>query len=155
MHIRTLEISVGAFILAGFFALIFLAIQVSGINVRDTRSETYKLSAHFSNASGLVVRAQITIAGVVIGRVTAIDLDPKDNRAKVDMAIQKNVDFITADSIAAIQTAGVLGEKYISISVGGSADVLNDGNEIVDTQSALVLEDLISKVLTSIAGKKE
>jgi len=155
MRIRTLEISVGAFILAGIFAFIFLAIQVSGINVNDSKSETYKLSAHFSNASGLAVRAQITIAGVVIGRVTAINLDPKDNRAKVDMAIQKHVDFITADSIAAIQTAGVLGEKYISISVGGSADVLNDGNEIVDTQSALVLEDLISKVLTSIAGKKE
>ena len=155
MRIRTLEISVGAFILAGIFAFIFLAIQVSGINVNDSKSETYKLSAHFSNASGLAVRAQITIAGVVIGRVTAINLDPKDNRAKVDMAIQKHVDFITADSIAAIQTAGVLGEKYISISVGGSTDVLNDGNEIVDTQSALVLEDLISKVLTSIAGKKE
>jgi phospholipid/cholesterol/gamma-HCH transport system substrate-binding protein len=155
MKIRTLEISVGAFILTGIFALIFLAIQVSGITVNESKHETYKLSAHFSNASGLAVRAQITIAGVVIGRVTAINLDPKDNRAKVDMAIQKNVDFITADSIAAIQTAGVLGEKYISISVGGSADVLNDGNEIVDTQSALVLEDLISKVLTSIAGKKE
>lgn len=155
MRIRTLEISVGTFVLAGIFALIFLAVQVSGINVNDSKSETYKLSAHFSNASGLAVRAQITIAGVVIGRVTAISLDPKDNRAKIDMAIQKNVDFITADSIAAIQTAGVLGEKYISISVGGSADVLSDGNEIVDTQSALVLEDLISKVLTSIAGKKE
>jgi phospholipid/cholesterol/gamma-HCH transport system substrate-binding protein len=155
MRTRNLEIGVGAFILAGIFALIFLAIQVSGINVRDNKSETYKLSAHFSNASGLAVRAQITIAGVVIGRVTAISLDPKDNRAKVEMAIQKNVDFITADSIAAIQTAGVLGEKYISISVGGSTDILNDGNEIIDTQSALVLEDLISKVLTSIAGKKE
>lgn len=155
MRIRTLEISVGAFILAGIFALIFLAIRVSGINVHDSKNETYKLSAHFSNASGLAVRAQITIAGVVIGRVTAIKLDPKDNRAKVEMAIHKSVDFITTDSIAAIQTVGVLGEKYISISVGGSADVLNDGNEISDTQSALVLEDLISKVLTSIAGKKE
>lgn len=155
MRIRTLEISVGAFILAGIFALIFLAIQVSGINVHDSKSKTYKLSARFSNTSGLAVRAQITIAGVVIGRVTAIDLDPKDNRAKVEMTIQKEVDFITSDSIAAIQTAGLLGEKYISISVGGSTDVLNDGNEILDTQSALVLEDLISKVLTSIAGKKE
>jgi phospholipid/cholesterol/gamma-HCH transport system substrate-binding protein len=71
------------------------------------------------------------------------------------MAIKKDVDFITSDSIAAIQTSGILGEKYISISVGGSDDVLNEGKEIVDTQSALVLEDLISKVLTSIAGKKE
>lgn len=155
MRVRTLEISVGIFMLTGIFALIFLAIQVSGINIHDNKRDTYTLFAHFSNASGLAVRAQITIAGVVVGRVSSIKLDPKDNRANVEMAIEKNVDFITSDSIAAIQTAGVLGEKYISISVGGSADVLNEGNEIVDTQSSLVLEDLISKVLTGMAGKKE
>jgi phospholipid/cholesterol/gamma-HCH transport system substrate-binding protein len=155
MRIRTLEISVGAFMLMGLLALIFLAFQVSGINIQDSKRDTYKLFAHFSNASGLDVRAQITIAGVVIGRVTSINLNPQNNRAKVEMTIQKNVDFITSDSIAAIQTAGVLGEKYISISVGGDEELLSDGNEIVDTQSALVLEDLISKVLTSMAGKKE
>lgn len=155
MRIRVIEISVGAFMLLGILAAAFLAIQVSGININDSKSETYKLSAHFNNVSGLAVRAQITIAGVVIGRVTAINLDPKDNRAKVEMAIQKKVDFITSDSIAAIQTEGVLGEKYISISVGGSTDVLKGGDEIVDTQSALILEELISKMLISIAGKKE
>ena len=155
MRIRTIEISVGAFMLAGIFALIFLAVQVSGINVHDNKHETYKLFAHFSNASGLAVRAQITVAGVIIGRVTSIDLDPKDNRAKVEMAIEKKVDFLTSDSIAAIQTAGILGEKYISISVGGDVEMLKEGNEIIDTQSALVLEDLISKVLTGLAGKKE
>jgi len=155
MRVRTLEISVGIFMLTGIVALIFLAIQVSGINIHDNKRDTYTLFAHFSNASGLAVRAQITIAGVVVGRVSSIKLDPKDNRANVEMAIEKNVDFITSDSIAAIQTAGVLGEKYISISVGGSADVLNEGNEIVDTQSSLVLEDLISKVLTGMAGNKE
>lgn len=155
MRVRTLEISVGIFMLTGIVALIFLAIQVSGINIHDNKRDTYTLFAHFSNASGLAVRAQITIAGVVVGRVSSIKLDPKDNRANVEMAIEKNVNFITSDSIAAIQTAGVLGEKYISISVGGSADVLNEGNEIVDTQSSLVLEDLISKVLTGMAGKKE
>ena len=83
MRIRTLEISVGAFMLSGIIALVFLAIQVSGINVHDNKRDTYKISAHFSNASGLAVRAQITIAGVVIGRVTSIKLDPKDNRAVV------------------------------------------------------------------------
>ncbi len=155
MRIRTLEISVGAFMLAGIVALVFLAIRVSGLNVHDNGRDTYKLVAQFSNASGLVVRAQVTIAGVVIGRVTSINLNPINNRARVEMAIQKSVDFITSDSIAAIQTAGVLGEKYISISVGGDAETLKEGNEIVDTQSAVVLEELISKVLTSIAGKKE
>jgi phospholipid/cholesterol/gamma-HCH transport system substrate-binding protein len=155
MQTRTIEISVGAFMMLGILAAAFLAIQVSGININDGRNETYKVSAHFNNVSGLAVRAQITIAGVMVGRVTAINLDPIDNRAKVEMAIQKNVDFITSDSIAAIQTEGVLGEKYISISLGGSGDILKEGDEIVDTQSALILEDLISKMLVSLAGKKE
>jgi phospholipid/cholesterol/gamma-HCH transport system substrate-binding protein len=155
MRTRIIEISVGAFMLLGVLAATFLAIQVSGININDSRNETYKLSARFNNVSGLAVRAQITIAGVMVGRVTAINLAPDDNRAKVEMAIQKKVDFITSDSIAAIQTEGVLGEKFISISIGGSPDFLKEGDEIVDTQSALILEDLISKILFSIAGKTE
>ncbi len=155
MRIRTIEISVGAFIFAGILALCFLAIQVSGLSIHDSNRDTYKLYAHFSNASGLAERAKITVAGVVIGRVTSISLDPKDNRAKVEMSIQKDVNYLTLDSIASIQTAGILGEKYISISVGGDPDVLKAGDEIVDTQSALVLEDLIGKVLTSLGGKKD
>lgn len=155
MRIRTIEISVGAFMLAGILALCFLAIQVSGLSIHDSNHDTYKVYAHFSNASGLAVRAKVTVAGVVIGRVTGIVLDPKDNRAKVEMAIQKDVNYLTLDSIASIQTAGILGEKYISISVGGDPDVLKDGGEIVDTQSALVLEDLIGKVLTSLGSKKD
>jgi phospholipid/cholesterol/gamma-HCH transport system substrate-binding protein len=155
MRIRTIEISVGAFMLAGILALGFLAIQVSGLSVHDSNRDTYKLYAHFTNASGLTVRAKVSIAGVVIGRVTAITLDPKDTRAKVEMALQKNVNFITSDSIASIQTAGILGEKYVSLSIGGDPEVLKDGEEITDTQSALVLEDLIGKVLTSIGSKKD
>jgi len=152
---RTIEISVGAFMLAGILALGFLAIQVSGLSIRDSNRDTYRIYAHFSNASGLAVRAKVAIAGVVIRRVTAITLDPKDTRAKVEMAIQRDVNYITSDSIASIQTAGILGEKYISISIGGDPESLADGDEIVDTQSALVLEDLISKVLTSIGSKKD
>ncbi|HEY3699365.1 MAG TPA: outer membrane lipid asymmetry maintenance protein MlaD [Spongiibacteraceae bacterium] len=155
MRMRTIEISVGAFMLAGLLALGFLAIQVSGLSIHDSNRDTYKLYAHFTNASGLAARAKISVAGVVIGRVTAITLDPKDTRAKVEMAIQKNVNFLTNDSIASIQTAGILGEKYISISVGGDPEVLKEGDEITDTQSALVLEDLIGKVLTSIGSKKD
>jgi len=155
MRMRTIEISVGAFMLAGILALGFLAIQVSGLSIHDSNRDTYKLYAHFTNASGLTVRAKVSIAGVVIGRVTAITLDPKDTRAKVEMAIQKNVNFVTSDSIASIQTAGILGEKYISLSIGGDPEVLKDGEEIADTQSALVLEDLIGKVLTSIGSKKD
>lgn len=155
MRIRTIEISVGAFMLAGILALGFLAVQVSGLSIQDSNRDTYKLYAHFSNAAGLAARAKVTVAGVVIGRVTSIKLDPKDNRAKVEMTIQKDVNYLTLDSIASIQTAGILGEKYVSISVGGDPDVLADGGEITDTQSSLVLEDLIGKVLTSLGSKKD
>ena len=155
MRIRTIEISVGAFMLAGILALGFLAIQVSGLSIHDSNRDTYRLFARFTNASGLSVRAKVSIAGVVIGRVTSITLDPKDQEAKVEMAIEKKVDFITSDSIASIQTAGILGEKYISISIGGDPEMLTDGGEIEDTQPALVLEDLIGKVLTNIGSKKD
>ncbi|MDB6061807.1 MAG: mlaD [Verrucomicrobiaceae bacterium] len=155
MRIRTIEISVGAFMLAGILALGFLAVQVSGLSIHDSNRDTYKLYARFSNASGLAARAKISVAGVVIGRVKTITLDPKDNRAKVEMALEKDVNYLTVDSIASIQTAGILGEKYISISVGGDPEVLKEGDEITDTQSSLVLEDLIGKVLTSIGSKKD
>src|SRR5262245_12821871 len=98
MRLRTVEISVGAFMLVGVLALAFLAVQVSGLNLRDNNREMYKLSAHFNNASGLAVRAKVTVAGVVIGRVTSIALDPKDTRALVEMAIDKKVDYLTIDS---------------------------------------------------------
>ena len=155
MRIRTIEISVGAFMLAGILALCFLAFEVSGLSIHDSNRDTYKLYAHFSNASGLAVRAKITVAGVVIGRVTAITLDPKNNQAKVEMAIQKEVNYLTVDSIASIQTAGILGEKYIAISVGGDPEMLKDGSEITNTQSSLILEDLISKFLTNMGSKKD
>lgn len=154
MKIRTLEISVGAFMLAGIFALVFLALKVSGLNLSNSTGETYTVYARFNNAAGLTPGAQVTVAGVMIGRVSAIELDPKDNRAKIEMTINNDVDFLTQDSIAAIQTAGILGEKYISIVVGGDPEILADGSNIVDTQSALVLEDLISTMLTSMGSKE-
>jgi phospholipid/cholesterol/gamma-HCH transport system substrate-binding protein len=150
MRVRTLEIGVGAFMLAGILALAFLAIQVSGLDVRDNSRDTFKLSARFNNVSGLGVRAKVSVAGVNIGRVTGIRLDPSDTMAVVDMAIDKRVDYLTRDTIASIQTQGVLGEKYISLSVGGDPDILGEGDEIEDTQSALVLEDLISKFISNV-----
>jgi phospholipid/cholesterol/gamma-HCH transport system substrate-binding protein len=157
MRTKSIEVSVGAFMLAGILAMAFLAIQVSGINLRNSDSDrnTYRIYAHFTNISGLTERAKITVAGVTIGRVKSISLDPIDNRAKIEMAIQKNINFLTLDSIAAIQTAGILGEKYIAISVGADPEVLSEGGNIVDTQSAIVLEELIGKVLTSMSGKKD
>ncbi|WP_317932955.1 outer membrane lipid asymmetry maintenance protein MlaD [Halioxenophilus sp. WMMB6] len=154
MYSRKVEIIVGAFILLGVIALAFLAIQVSGLSVSSSARETYHISARFNNVSGLAPRAKVSIAGVTVGQVTAIHLDPVSVRAVVDMSIRKEVDYISSDSIAAIKTAGVLGEQYVSISVGGADEILSDGGVITDTQSALVLEDLIGKIVTSMSASE-
>ncbi len=154
MQKSVIELVVGLFMLAGILALVYLSLQVSGLNLRDSRAENYRLVAHFNNVSGLTERARVTIAGVTIGRVTDIQLDPNSVRARVEMSIRKDVDFITDDSIAAIKTSGVLGEKYVSIAVGGSDEMLTEGDAILDTQSAFVLEDLIGTVMRNLFEKK-
>jgi len=154
MQQRELELTVGVFILITLAALAFLALQVSGLSFRDASKETYRVTAEFNNIAGLTSRAKVSIAGVSVGQVTGIRLDPISARAVVEMAIDKQIDFLTTDSIAGIKTSGVLGEQYVSISVGGSPDLLGDGDQIQDTQSALVLEDLVGKIMTSMAEKK-
>ena len=146
MRIRTLEISVGAFMVAGFAALVFLALKVSGLTL-DAAEESYEVSARFENIGGLTVRAKVTMAGVVIGRVSNIYLDKEDFVGVVEMDIFNKYSNLSIDSTAAILTSGILGEKYIGITVGAEDEFLVEGDEIEDTQSALVLEDLISKFL--------
>ncbi|MDU9410768.1 outer membrane lipid asymmetry maintenance protein MlaD [Pseudomonas sp. zfem005] len=153
MQIRTLEIGVGLFLLAGLLALLLLALRVSGLSV-GSASETYKVYAHFDNIAGLTVRAKVTMAGVTIGKVTAIDLDRESYTGRVTMELEKRVDNLPTDSTASILTAGLLGEKYIGISVGGDDQLLKDGGTIRDTQSALVLEDLIGKFLLNTVNKE-
>lgn len=154
MRIRTMELSVGAFMIAGFFALAFLAIRVSGLST-EAAEETYKVSASFENIGGLTVRAKVTMAGVVIGRVSNIYLDKENYVAVVEMDIYKKYDNLSTDSTASILTAGVLGEKYIGILVGAEEEFLVDGDEIDDTQSAIVLEDLVSKFLFNQVAEDE
>ncbi|MFN2168277.1 MAG: outer membrane lipid asymmetry maintenance protein MlaD [Anaerolineae bacterium] len=153
MRQRNIEISVGVFMLLGILALSFLAIQVSGLSLSATHRDTYRLSAQFNNVAGLTARAQVMVSGVAVGHVTAIHIDPVTVRAVVDMAIDQDVDYLTTDSIAAIKTAGVLGEQYVSIAVGGAPEVLGDGDTIRDTQSAMVLEDLVGKFMGSLGSK--
>ncbi|MFA7552908.1 MAG: outer membrane lipid asymmetry maintenance protein MlaD [Spongiibacteraceae bacterium] len=153
MQSRSIEITVGAFILLGIFALSFLIIQVSGLSVNSALRESYKISAQFNTIAGLTPRAKVMVAGVTIGYVTDIYIDPITVRAVVDMAIDKNVDYLTTDSIASIKTAGVLGEQYVSIAVGGAPEVLGAGDKIKDTQSAMILEDLIGKFVTDFNSK--
>ena len=153
MQNRTMEIGVGLFLLAGILALLLLALRVSGLTPA-TSTDTYKLYAYFDNIAGLTVRAKVTMAGVTIGKVTAIDLDRDNFTARVTLQVEKDVNNLPTDSTASILTAGLLGEKYIGISVGGDDVVLKDGGTIHDTQSSLVLEDLIGKSLMNTVSKE-
>ena len=153
MQNRTMEIGVGLFLLAGILALLLLVLRVSGLSPTAS-TDTYKLYAYFDNIAGLTVRAKVTMAGVTIGKVTAIDLDRDNFTARVTLQLDKSVDNLPTDSTASILTAGLLGEKYIGISVGGDDTLLKDGGTIHDTQSSLVLEDLIGKFLMNTVSKE-
>ncbi len=147
MNSKRLEISVGAFVIAGILALVVLAFNASGLNFsRDDQS--YFLYARFENLSGLSERAKVSLSGVTIGRVVSIELDTEDYVAVVKMAIDKNVP-LTTDTSASILTAGLLGEKYIGLSVGADEETLMNADEIADTQSSIVLEELIGQFLFS------
>ena len=154
MRTRTLELTVGLFILVGILALLVLALRVSGLSI-SPGNDTYKIHAHFDNIAGLTPRAKVTMAGGTIGQVTAIEFDKSRYTARVEMAIDGNVNTLPSDSAASILTAGLLGEKYVGISVGGEDSMLKDGDRIVDTQSALVLEELIGRFLLSTVSKED
>ena len=153
MRIRAVEISVGVFLLAGMLALLLLALRVSGLTVANS-TDTYKLVAHFDNISGLTTRAKVTMAGVTVGKVVAIDFDTETYTGKVSMEVQSRVNNLPIDTTASILTAGLLGEKYISLSVGGEDEELKDGDVIYDTQSSLVLEELIGKFLMNSVNQE-
>lgn len=153
MQSRSLEVGVGLFLLAGLLALLLLALRVSGLSAVSS-GDTYKLYANFDNIAGLTVRAKVTMAGVTIGKVTAVDLDRDSYTGRVTMEVEKRVNNLPVDSTASILTAGLLGEKYIGISVGGEEELLKEGGTIHDTQSSLVLEDLIGKFLMNSVNKE-
>lgn len=150
MRMRFVEISVGAFMIMGVVALIMMALRVSGLSTQDA-GESYKVVAYFENLGGLTERAKVSMSGVTIGRVTAIELDTEDYVAVVEMEISKSMSTLTTDTSAAILTAGLLGEKYIGLTVGADDEYIEDGGVIEDTQSALVLEELIGQFLFSKA----
>lgn len=153
MQSRSLEIGVGLFLLAGLLALLLLALRVSGLSI-GAAEDTYRIYAYFDNTAGVSQRAKVTMAGVTIGKVVSVDLDHDTFMGRVTMELDKRVDNLPVDSTASILTAGLLGEKYIGISVGGEEKVLADGGVIRDTQSALVLEDLIGKFLLNSVNKE-
>ncbi|MCY0965558.1 outer membrane lipid asymmetry maintenance protein MlaD [Parathalassolituus penaei] len=147
---RTVEFSVGVFMVLGMIALVLMALRVSGLSMDDA-ADTYTVRARFDNLGGLNERAKVSMAGVTIGRVTKIYLDDKWYSAVVEMEINKSMSTLSKDTSAAILTAGLLGEKYVGLSVGAEEEYLKDGDWIEDTQSALVLEELIGRFLFSKA----
>lgn len=154
MRVRALEMSVGVFLLIGIAALVVLALRVSGLTV-STQENTYTLYAAFDNVAGLTTRGRVTIAGVTVGKVTQIEFDKETFTGRVTLAVNKEVDNLPTDTTASILTAGLLGEKYVSLSVGGEDEVLKDQDEIYDTQSSLVLEELIGKFLMNSVSSEQ
>lgn len=154
MTSRGMEISVGLFVALGLAALLVLAMKVSNLS-EITGGEGYTVTAHFDNVGGLKVRSPVTMAGVRVGRVSAIRFDDQDYVAVVAMTIDGKFDRIPTDSSASIFTAGLLGEQYIGIEAGGEEDFLEDRSHIELTQSAIVLEQVIGQFLYSQAGKEQ
>ncbi len=151
---RAVELGTGLFVLLGLAALFFLTTQTTG-NTTFTSGDTYEVTARFDNVGSLKVRAPVSMSGVTIGRVTAIEFDSVSLQAEVTFVIDQAFDQIPDDSDAAIQTSGMLGSQYIGLQAGGSETSLADGSEIEFTQSAIVLENLISKYLFSAGGDDE
>jgi phospholipid/cholesterol/gamma-HCH transport system substrate-binding protein len=149
MERTTLDLWVGAFVVAGIAALVVLALKVGNLSTYNV-SETYQLQAHFTNVGGLKPTASVRSAGVLVGRVTSISLDPERYEAKVMMSIDKRYQF-PKDTFANILTSGLLGEQYIGLMAGGDEKMLQGGDEFKKTQSAVVLEELIGKFLFSKA----
>jgi phospholipid/cholesterol/gamma-HCH transport system substrate-binding protein len=146
---RTIELWVGIFVAAGLAALGMLAFQVGDIGSTEV-SQPYQLKARFTNIGGLKVKAPVTMAGVRIGRVAAIQFDQERYQALVTLAVDGRYKNIPDDASASILTSGLLGEQYIGIEPGGSEAYLKDGGEIQLTQSALVLENLIGQVMVRL-----
>ena len=143
---RPRELGTGLFVFLGFAALLFLATQTTDLD-EYAGDEGYRVTARFEDVAGLKVRSQVTMSGVNIGRVERIEFDNERLDAVVTLRVNSRFNRIPDDSDASILTAGLLGSKYVGIGAGGSDTWLTDGSELQITQSAVVLEQLISKFL--------
>ncbi len=135
-----LELAVGLFIIAGILCLGYLSIKLGKVEIGGKKG--YEIYGVFSNVGGLKVGSSIEIAGVNIGRVTSVSLD--DYQAHVVLNLPKGLK-IQEDAIASVKTRGLIGEKYIEITPGGSEEIIKPGSRIQDTQPAIDMEDLIAK----------
>ena len=154
MNRNMVDLWVGFFVALGLAAVVFLSLKVA--NQSSFRSApSYEVHAYFTNIGGLKIHSPVKSAGVVIGRVTDIQLDTNNYQAKVSMALDNRYRF-SMDSSASIITSGLLGEQYIGIEVGADDTLLADGDNIEFTSSALLLEKLIGAFgLNQVSGDKE
>lgn len=151
MQKRNIEILVGGFVLLGFIALVFLALKAANLGSFSASSSSYAVSAKFDNIGGLKPNAAVKSAGVVVGRVDAIQFDDKSFQARVSVSLDGRYSF-PKDSSLKILTAGLLGEQYLGLEPGSEEKSLIAGDAISSTQSAVVLENLISQFLFSKAA---
>ena len=153
MNRAVIDLWVGLFFSIGLAALLFLALKVGNLSSTDV-GETYAIQARFDNIGGLKVRAPVKSAGVVVGRVGDIKFDLDSYTALVTMQVDKRYQF-PRDTFATINTSGLLGEQYVGFDVGGDPEMLKAGETMMKTQSAIVLEKLISQFMFSKAAEED
>ena len=151
MSRKLLDLWVGFFVVIGFAALLFLALRVGNLSSANF-AETYQLTAKFDNIGGLKVRGPVKSAGVFVGRVSEIHFDPQSYEAVATLTIDSRYRF-PKDTFVSILTAGLLGEQYIGLDAGGDEKMLKPGDVVVKTQSAVVLEKLISQFMFNKASE--
>ena len=152
-HNSTQDTLVGLFVAAGIAGLFFLALQVSNLSTFSEK-DNYTISANFENSGGLKVRSLVSVAGVKIGQVSAISLDPKTYQSIVTMSIDARYNNLPDDTTASIFTAGLLGEQYVNLEPGGSDTFLKNQGKIDITQPAIILEKAIGQFLFKAAEEK-
>lgn len=148
-----IELTAGLFLLLGIGALIFLSLQATG-GASAIGDGSYQISANFTNVGGLEEGSDVNMAGVTIGTVQRIALDDETLNAQVTLSISERYDQLPRDTSAAIYTSGLLGSQYVALQPGGLTETLADGDKILLTQSAVVLEKLISKYMFNSETEK-
>ena len=151
MNRSTIDLWVGVFVVAGMAALLFLALKVGNLATFSS-GQSYQVFAKFANIGGLKARAPIKSAGVVVGRIASIRFDNESYEAIVEMNLDASYQF-PRDTTAKILTSGILGEQYVGLEAGGDGVMLKSGDRLRLTQSAVVLENLISQFLFSKASE--
>ncbi len=139
-----IETMVGLFLLVGLASFAVLAVQLGGVGGLD--NDHYTLEARFTSSSGLKVGSDVEVAGVVVGKVKRIRLDPEAFESVVEVSLPKSV-RLQEDAIASVRSTGLIGGKFIKISPGGADELLEPGDEITETESAVNLEELIGKYM--------